>query len=1350
MGEISFNYNVNTEPVQEAAFKYWFESIEYSFAYQRYIAFSDASIFNSPVAITKVATGLSQLYGLFADRKISCAVYVNMIKSLQESQSQTEKEDILFGELQKGNTNKYETPQINKVQSSNTNICTEDSGLQKDDPITNKNEDAILSKDNAIMHQDDILSSRKNVDTGTSYINLKHYWAAKSNLLNIYESLLSDRVNDAALSPYQQIFATMDRNKVNILKNIQGERVHDSTLNVYKILLGAPFRVVFNIMENISGKTFDNVLNVLQNASLSSFDNELNAFQNIGASPFRISMNILKMHFGSRDTLKMNPLRNILTEKTDVIKGNIIKQISGSLPNLLGNINPIISGSRPDNISNITHGVFGVNGHKSSIVQDFITGYQYGRITSCFDDIDFSHKSDKLGTFLNGVSTLKSVKEIMIPKDMLSIGNNFKHVFSTQQYTVHLYEKPLCYFDLDTFVVSERKYCFTLNGISVDKGPKIAQENSVTYHCFKSGKNIYTENNILLDANTKDMMTSSMIYTIKDGKLMDTDRHQVFVVNDGKLLHPANKLLPIGKTNHYVDTYLQYFVDKNSVNMDLFTFTSVNKFSSNINLYPHQDVISKDKFSAELYKNQHFGNRKEKQFLISDDTTFVHRGRYCLNMEQLDGLHIQKEKNGTSLQDGIAGVYRESYEISFFTDIWVNRTVYNMSLFEQYSVDKEECCVSIFRQGQTLIKKLTIVNVPDFDSVIKNSIPADYSNILTDSFSGMIIPLSKTKRQVYIDRINHMVQKVSKHGYIHQDSTASVIPRNTYIQTFDLFCDKKEFNLYVDYKNTQITRAKVQTFIGKNEFLKKTPVYIAVEGSIWADKKSYRIWSNEQLSVQKKAYRGFLDGIISVIGGNKDIYANESMFVDKKDQMCYYDYGMTWLDKSLINANIQSQLALDKKDREAQLFDCTSPIIRKELEGFYDYGVFTSRLIRESDLFKQIHDVHKKAYDTGIRPEDFGNWAWVYETPDPFDNGFGIDELLLPENDTRYEDFEDIIFDKENMVPRNPVKEINENTFIAKYPIRHPLPKYKDIGIDYEKSAIKLDQFYGIETSVMHAVFLKFYRIWQAKIFEFGTMTMVQSVKLMLEYLYAWILEYFPLEEVEQALRVFRLIRWYGETSIIQNSQYIVSYEYDTLESKLNTGTCLIPNDLDTQDTMYIDATLGVIRNNPVYINNGPAYVTFEINNRKNSTFTFSLSNTVGSVNIYINDVLVDTVSKSALNLTYELPYTGDTNVVKIEKLASHNLNGTFYIGNIKVPNCTFKELSIEFDPNLKAGNKPLNEIARKMISYANLYEDREAAYEIIRKGNLGVGEIYKHLTEYWKLHHQDKIKGKRLTIKEV
>ena len=387
-----------------------------------------------------------------------------------------------------------------------------------------------------------------------------------------------------------------------------------------------------------------------------------------------------------------------------------------------------------------------------------------------------------------------------------------------------------------------------------------------------------------------------------------------------------------------------------------------------------------------------------------------------------------------------------------------------------------------------------------------------------------------------------------------------------------------------------------------------------------------------------------------------------------------------------------------------------------------------------------------------LHPDDFGNWAWVYETPDPIDVTYGIDELLLPENDTRYSDFEDIIFNKKTMRPRNPVKVINDTTFIAKYPHKHPIPEYSDIAVNYDDSAVKYEQYFGIETEIMHKVFLKYYRIWQSKIFEFGTMTMVQSVKKMLEYLYAWIMIYFPPDKIEQALRVFKLIRWYGESAIIQNSQYIVSYEYDTLESKLTTGTCAIPNNLGTgNDSMIVDASLGVIKNNPIYADGSQkAYVEFYIDNRKNTSITFSLSNTVGSVNIYLNNNLIDVISSSVLNITYQIPYTGDINIIKIEKTANNNLNEHFYIGNIKVPELSFKDLSIEFDPTLKMGNKPLNEVANKMIQYANMHDDFKEAYYNIRKSNLGVQETYKKMIEYWKIHHQDKIKGKRLTIKQV
>lgn len=1231
MGEISFNYQVNTEPIQEAAFKYWFsESIEYSFAYQRYIAFSDASIFNSPVAITKVATGLSQLHWLFADKTTGELIYTNLIKSLQKSREFTRKESILFNKRQKLKLDIINNINVNNIRSG-ADIYANSFNTTKD-----------------------------------------------GNVLNIYSHLLSSNADKDVLNVHQQVFAITNKNKINIIENIKAEKVNDFTTNIYEILLGNNFELKLNVIKNQMAQIYDIKLNTLQNTSLSSFDNIFNVNENINVSSANdIILNKLEMHFGSRNILELNALSNILTKKADVIHCNIIKQVNAKL----------------DNIQNI-------------IIQDFVMGYQFGRVGSYFNDIN---------------SALRSIRPSIKFDDISNVTRELKQIFSAQQYLVD---------------IADKKHCHILNNVTASK-------------------------------DLKELALSPAIYVSKNIKIASNNK-SLFITCDSKPVHSTNNLLPINKDRHSIDVYKQLFIDKDRYGIDLFTFTMLNKDSDKMMPYHNQDAVVKDEFSMKIYKSTLRSDKDKKESFNQSENYFLIKNKHFIN-EALNDIFIKKINKDALIRDCFNGINKNSHNEYLFTDMWmdknfsdmsllqhtsVNKNNYYMSLLEQCSADIENRRVSIFKQGQQFIKNLTTIEAPDFDFVIKNNIPANYSNVLSNGFAGMIIPISKVKTHAYIDRIDKMIQKVSKDGFIHQDLFISTIPKKISKQLFELFCDKKEFDLYIDYKNTQITKSKIRAFINSDSSFGKIASPMRIDGQYWADKSPQKAWYDKQIDAYKKAQGSFLNDIFDekagAIKGSKNIYTNNSFFVDKKDKMCYYDYNTTWADKASVDAKIQAQLSTSKSNKEAHMFDCVSPVIKKELNGFYDYGVFGNKPIKESQLSQQINDVHKKAYDAGIRPDDFGNWGWVYEDPDPFEGGFGIDELLLPENDTRYEDFEDIIFDKENMTPRHVVKEINENTFIAKYPIRHPLPKYKDVGIDYDKSAIKLDQFYGIETSVMHDVFLKFYRIWQAKIFEFGTMTMTQSVKLMLEYLYSWIFVYFPLEKVEQALRVFRLIRWYGETSIIRNSQYIVSYEYDTLESKLNTGSCLIPNDLGEQDTMYVDAALGVIRNNPAYINNGPAYVTFEINNRKNSTFTFSLSNTIGSVNIYINDVLVDIVSKSALNLTYDLPYTGDTNIVKIEKPASHNLNSVFYIGNIKIPCCTFKELNIEFDPSLKAGNKPLNEIAKKMISYANLYEDKDAAYDIIRKGNLGVEGIQKDLQEYWKLHHQNKTKGKRLTIKEI
>ena len=265
---------------------------------------------------------------------------------------------------------------------------------------------------------------------------------------------------------------------------------------------------------------------------------------------------------------------------------------------------------------------------------------------------------------------------------------------------------------------------------------------------------------------------------------------------------------------------------------------------------------------------------------------------------------------------------------------------------------------------------------------------------------------------------------------------------------------------------------------------------------------------------------------------------------------------------------------------------------------------------------------------------------------------------------------------------------------------------------------------------------------------------MVQSASKMLDYLYEWIMMHYPVEKKEQALRVFRQVRWYSESAIIQNSQYIISYEYDILRSELMTGKCKIPCDIqedpESNPTMYIDKANGIIRNNRVF-DGSDAWVTFRIELQKNSSFKFDLHTDFGkgSVKLYINDELKEIYVASKLGHVVQLPYTGETIYLKIIKEGASNI-GDFYIGNIIIPDASFKNLKIDYDPQLRAGNKPVEEVARKMIQYASLAENRNEMYEVLKRTNLGPTETIKKMNEYWKLHHKDKTKGKRLTIKQV
>lgn len=1461
MGKISFSYTSSNSNRVVKSFQYINNDIiaEYSFSYDRYATIFNTSIFNNPVAINKVATGLYHLNYIFCNKyhkllhKNINNIFVNHNKTNKiETYTNKQVKRILNFLLFDFNICKKNL--ANNILANNTIYTSYDTKQIYNSIIISPM--FISTKDKIINNSIDIniFIKNKNVNSLKLYkTNILYRNILKMFTDNIYNTSTKDNI----ANKYDIMFLNYSR-IMNINKKILGVKDKNGILN--KNISSDIILKELNFYKNTSvhyqlfGKK-DILMNIYNNLSLYLIDNILKIYkeEKVQNNDIYIKISCNKQNtFSERKELIFNILNNENAVKNFCNNLKIVDMCIGkNINNFNFRINDfsenVYSNSKCFNLFDLSK-IFNCENKNSklSLDDDIIVKIDRkefkhfkNQINHCkkdknkMNDIDeyLSSSKQSLKSFKHDHgSAYKDIKELFLSNEILSLDFYNKYLNTVDNgKTVYKGISNINYLNsFYSFNISNKKTIMNNILKSIFKGNHNTDIYRHTTTLSKNKINLnsnLTIDNIQLNKSKMNLMLNNKtIKFILNGKSTSLKkdvwsfkkRFYVFKneTNISLIKNAVNAFVCydyfINNTSRDIVNHKQYFLYKKdkyfdniikniipcNVSSKKISNTFFNHYWNKCNTKDFYHIINHDIF---LYKNNIdivikkdifnlIKNSKSVSYLKHN--TFLDRNN--LNIDFLnsnDYNNLQVIKNKYSLEE-----FKTNKELAAKIS---NSIVIHDKLYEIFKTNKEfkflDSLLTMYKQSDSFIiynnmkslsrEKYKVPNNNEFQYVKKQVVSFilfndndTFKNILKNNklsnVNNVIIPLSKKIKEVYSEKITSMIVDYtstrSADKIIQKDVLCSVIPKNISINdATNMFIDKININSFIDYTNELISKKYFYASIitDKNIFLNKERKHaFSHNKDIYMSKyiKYITLTKYTDLFVNKKAIPAFdnYDEYLVYIKYHNSYLFDNKLFIETVPELCYYSYG--YKNCSITNYNfndISNDCSLyDNSDNSTNLFSSSfTGIIKNNNNAFYDNYIFTDSIINNCDIIQQIKTIHKINKKCDILPNDFGNWAWVYETQDPFkDNMFTIDELLIPEVDTRYENFEDIVFDKETLSPRNPVKEINETTFIAKFPIKHPIKKFNDIGLDYDKGAIKIDNYFGVEVDIMHTVFLRFYRIWQAKIFEFSTMTMQQSVNQILEYLFSWIIEYFPLEKQEQAFRVFKLIRWYGETAIIRNSQYIISYEYDTLYSKLTSGKCLIPNDLkddnipeNHNETMFVDAKLGVIRNNPIFLNNDCS-VSFFIDNKKNTTISFSLVNTVGSVNIYINDDLIDIQSKSSLNLIYEIPYTGDTNIIKIEKTSINNINNMFYIGNIKVANMSFKDLKIEFDPQLRAGNKPLNEIAMKIIQYANLREDRDKAYEECLKSNLGISEMYKKMLDYWNLHHQKKIKGKRLTIKQI
>jgi len=1143
------------------------------------------------------------------------------------------------------------------------------------------------------------------------------------NQINTYKIV---NQNTNVLEDYNSIkdyFVTNKMIYLNVYYNFNAKKNESIGLNVYqdnivfKDILHLNVNEILPIPRNDRNIYLDNIhLNTAQLA----YPNFTNIYENV------LVKNLNSFTTNCLPTI-MIPLAsdnvvNINDTMAGNTKNNIVNRIDtifGITKNNIGNINEVLEGVTKNNIVNYLANTYG-------------NRKNYHDVNAFLDDIVNTYHCHIVNTFKIDYAYARVAKPLLLT-NIESFGKDSHFLFSHEnKYNIDIVNKSALkssnYYNDNFSFATNTKFFAIANYTFINKYySNIHIENNVMPN--KYFKNISLDNDYFIIKNAKPLMLLKNydyiskycfpIYGLKYNYLGYIYRPQRYI----NIFHYGNF---IERTNYDVkDNRIVDFAKKVSKQIALILSVDIfDKVSKDIYLNRIDSFLNKSRKGIDLINAIEQAKKISKSIIRYKEMYELDKAKYIIH-RNMDIDFSEKVRKDTILNIHSAFALKEVKDTALEKD-------YIPDLFKQYFDTK----------NQNSIIHVNKVNKPAFTSYIIERTIKQQKN--TNRFNTESL-LDKVFKDIF-PKDNVLCDKVVKDA--------------NFLTLLDTMIIKQRIKTW--YINDDVFINKVLKDVPGNNnivFNNKVAKPISPNNNVWFIKEKFKTFTDNKIFIFKRWYD------ISTLDFNQwmklsmrySFIHQDDITVFKEIKEVYLDDAKMWIFKQNYNMDLFEQKVVNSFSKHMKLYEAESIIRTNSFPiEFYDHFYVTKTI---ADIFlPSLTEFQKIAKEITFIEDDNLNWAWAYTEEEQFEEKFKIDELLLPENDTRYKDFEDIMFNRETLKPRNPVQIIDDYTFIAKYPTQYPI---KDENNDnaYENIAI---EYLDVRTDIMRKVFVGFHQLWQDHIFEFSRMTIPQSAKTMLDYLYVWILMSFPEDEISEALRVFRQVRWYLESSIIECSEYYITYEPNDLTSgKLDTTNLEIPTDLfppasyiPQNNTMYIDTNRHIITNNPNKLGQ-EAHLTIYIDNKRDTTISFSL-HTLTPVYIILNEglpnenILEVIATPTTGKRVYNIPYTGDTNTFTIKRKGSDNHDHEFFIGNIVIAGMgSTGELNIEFNPKIQ-GNKVLNNVSQKVIAYMNLYINNQDAIESLVKGNIHISEAYEKILNYWNLHWQNQDKGKRLTIKRT
>lgn len=339
-----------------------------------------------------------------------------------------------------------------------------------------------------------------------------------------------------------------------------------------------------------------------------------------------------------------------------------------------------------------------------------------------------------------------------------------------------------------------------------------------------------------------------------------------------------------------------------------------------------------------------------------------------------------------------------------------------------------------------------------------------------------------------------------------------------------------------------------------------------------------------------------------------------------------------------------------------------------------------------------------------------------------------VDELLLPASDFNYETFAKKLIVDGNVDLRYIKRIDDEGNMYINIPVENPIHHYADLAT----------QYIDLNVGMLIYIIEKAYNIWQSNIFVYSAMSSDGALNDILKKLKQNLFIQYPSEADQYHLhRAIRLFRWYAEMSILNNAEYMLKLRYEDI------AVDYAKKDLSPLDDVAVFENLAI----------NPSYVLVPVDNLKTSKFTIYTNRThrvrlsflaaVTGGNLVINDNgNIETYTEQMVTFDKELDVNEQTLTFEFTPTSP---SAYFGVMKLKVANYHITSYDVEYVGKIGESNPTINHLIT-MLSVCG--DSIDTIQKMVAHATPQTNAL-EQMRVYFDLHHEEKLKGKRLTIKK-